>query len=72
MNTIARYIALPVVSAGIIGGAAVGLAGVAGAATTTQTTGHPYAPSVTAKPAAVQAPGWHNHHGIWKVNGLTK
>ena len=32
---IARYIALPIVSAGIIGGAALGLAGMASAATTT-------------------------------------
>ena len=32
---IARYIALPIVSAGIIGGAALGLAGMANAATTT-------------------------------------
>ena len=31
---IARYIALPIVSAGIIGGAALGLAGMASAATT--------------------------------------
>ena len=31
---IARYIALPIVSAGILGGAALGLAGMANAATT--------------------------------------
>ena len=34
MNTFARLVALPIVSAGIIGGAALGLAGAANAATT--------------------------------------
>ncbi len=72
-NMIARYIALPVVSAGIIGGAALGLAGMANAATSTEPTGpgHSYAPSVKAKPAPEAKPGWHNHHGIWQVESLT-
>jgi hypothetical protein len=42
-NTIARYIALPIVSAGIVGGAALGLAGMANAAT-------PTAPAAPATP----------------------
>lgn len=73
-NTIARYVALPIVSAGIFGGAALGLAGMANAASTTTPTGpgYSYAPSVKAHPAPNQMPGWHNHHGVWHVNALTK
>ena len=72
-NMIARCIALPVVSAGIIGGAALGLAGMANAATSTEPVGpgHSYAPSVKAHPAPEATPGWHNHHGIWQVESLT-
>jgi hypothetical protein len=71
-NMIARYIALPVVSAGIFGGAALGLAGMANAATTTQPTGpgYSYSPSVKAKPAPEAMPGWRNHKGIWHINAL--
>jgi hypothetical protein len=29
--------------------------------------GYSYAPSVKAKPAPTQKPGWHNHHGIWHI-----
>ena len=70
-NMIAR-IALPVVSAGILGGAALGLAGMANAATVTQPSGsgYSYSPSVKAQPAPTQKPGWHNHHGVWHVNAL--
>jgi hypothetical protein len=55
----ARYFALPVVSAGIIGAAALGLAGAASAATSTQPTGpgYSYAPSVKAQPAPEAQPG---------------
>jgi hypothetical protein len=65
-RTFARYIALPVVSAGIIGGAALGLAGMASAATSTEPTGpgYSYAPSVTAHPAPDAVPGHHWHHGV--------
>ena len=75
-NMIARYVtlaALPIVSAGIFGGAALGLAGAAGAATTNAPSGpgYSYAPSVKAKPAPEQKPGWHNHKGIAHVNALT-
>ena len=71
-NTIARYIALPIVSAGIFGGAALGLAGMANAATPTEPhgPGYSYAPSVKAHPAPTQKPGWHNHHGIWHIDAL--
>ena len=67
---IARYIALPIVSAGIIGGAALGLAGMANAATPTGPVGpgYSYSPSVKAHPAPEATPGWHNHHGVWHVS----
>jgi hypothetical protein len=68
---IARYIALPIVSAGILGGAALSLAGMASAATTTTQNG----PNVTivttpdtyAKPAPNAIPGWYFHHGIGRL-----
>ena len=65
---IARYIALPIVSAGIIGGAALGLAGMANAATTTtqDSTGTSIVttPDTYAKPAPNAMPGWRHHHGV--------
>ena len=64
---IARYIALPIVSAGILGGAALGLAGMANAATTiTQdSTGSSIvtSPDTHARPALDAMPGWRHHHG---------
>jgi hypothetical protein len=64
---IARYIALPVVSAGILGGAALGLAGMASAATTAtdHSTGTAIvtSPDTYAKPAPSALPGWRHHHG---------
>lgn len=70
--TFARYFALPIVSAGIIGGAALGMAGMANAAPQNQPTapGHSYAPSVKAHPAPGALPGWHNHHGVNHVERL--
>ncbi len=66
-NIIARYIALPIVSAGILGGAALGLAGMANAeVTTTQNGGHTSivaTPDTYAKPAPSAIPGWRFHHG---------
>ncbi len=66
--TIARYIALPIVSAGIIGGAALGLAGMANATTTTtqDSTGTSIVttPDTYAKPAPTAMPGWRHHHGV--------
>src|ERR1700709_1222788 len=53
-------------AAGTIGAAALGLAGMANAATTGQTPtgpGYSYSPDTYAKPAPTGKPGWHNHHG---------
>lgn len=69
MNTIfARYIALPIVSAGILGGAALSLAGAAGATTTVNQNGGSVSivtsPDTYAKPAPNAIPGWYHHRGI--------
>ena len=74
MNTtrFARYLALPIVSAGIIGGAALGLAGAASAATTDDV--RPPAivatPNVKAHPAPDAMPGWRWHHGVYHLQNL--
>jgi hypothetical protein len=74
MNTttskIARYFALPIVSAGIIGGAALGMAGMANAATSSASDPHQAAPTVQAHPAPEAQPGWHGHHGVWHIQNL--
>jgi hypothetical protein len=68
MTSIIARIALPIVSAGIFGGAALGLAGMASAQTTTTETSTGSAivasPDTYAKPAPSALPGWHNHHGV--------
>ena len=71
-NVFARYLVLLTVGGSLLGGAAVGLAGMANAATPTEPTGpgHSYSPSVKAHPAPSQKPGWHNHHGIWHIDAL--
>jgi hypothetical protein len=71
-RTFGRYIALPFVSAGIIGTAALGMAGMANAATATEPTGpgYSYSPEVKAKPAPEAQPGWHGHHGVWHIQDL--
>ena len=71
-NVIARYLALPVVSAGILGAAALGLAGMANAATPTDPSGpgYSYSPSVKAHPAPNAMPGWHWHHGVYHLENL--
>ena len=65
-STIARYLALPLLSAGIIGGAALGLAGTANAAEGGAPTGSNAvaSPQIHAKPAPEAVPGyrWHRHH----------
>ena len=65
MMTITRLVALPILSAGIIGAAALGMAGAANAATSTQPTGpgYSYAPPVKAKPAPSALPGSAGRHG---------
>ncbi|RDH80300.1 hypothetical protein DVS77_00265 [Mycolicibacterium moriokaense] len=67
MNNIIARIALPVASAGILCGAALGLAGMANAAVTTTQQGSHTAivatPDTHAKPAPSAIPGWRFHHG---------
>jgi hypothetical protein len=68
---IARYIALPIVSVGVLGGAALGLAGMANAATTINQNGSSVSivtsPDTYAKPAPTAIPGWYYHHGIGRL-----
>ena len=67
----ARYFAMPIVSAGIIGGAALGLAGTAGAATTdVQQPNTVATPEVKAHPAPDAMPGHIWHHGVWHLGHL--
>ena len=74
-RNLARCIAVPV----IIGGAALGLAGMASAnpgpaapVTTTAPApvgpGYQYSPDHYATPAPTQTPGWQNHHGPNHMN----
>jgi len=69
-RSFARYIALSAVSAGIIGGAALGLAGMASAGTysyePTPRPGIVATPNTIARPPVVVMPGqrWHRHHGF--------
>jgi hypothetical protein len=62
----ARYIALPAVSAGILAGAALGLAGMANAGTYSyQPTPRPgivATPNTIARPPVVVMPGHRSHH----------
>jgi hypothetical protein len=67
----ARYFALPIVSAGIIGGAALGLAGAANASNTdVKPPAIVATPQVTAHPAPEAVPGWQWHHGIHHLPDL--
>ena len=67
MDSILARIALPIVSAGILGGAALGLAGMANAGvTTTQNDSGSHTaivatPDIYAKPAPGALPGWRYH-----------
>jgi hypothetical protein len=64
---IARYIAVPL----FLGGAALGMAGMASAATYSQPADPGFtAPSVKAHPAPGATPGWHNHHGEYHIRNL--
>lgn len=73
MNTharrLGRYFALPIVSAGIIGAATVGLAGIANAGTysydPTPRPGIVATPNVIARPPVIVIPGhrWHHDRG---------
>ena len=74
MNTtrFARYFALPIVSAGIIGGAALGLARAANAADNADVRGPDIVatPNVKAHPAPEALPGSLWHRGIYQVDVL--
>jgi hypothetical protein len=65
-----RYIALPAISAGILGGAALGMAGMANAGTysyePTPRPGIVATPNTIARPPIIVMPGhrWHNHHSF--------
>ncbi|MDT5001829.1 MAG: hypothetical protein QOK12_3934 [Mycobacterium sp.] len=66
----ARYIAIPA----MIGGAALGLAGMANATPAGQAPtgpGYSYSPTVKAQPAPAAKPGWHNNHGPAYIAHLT-
>ena len=71
-RSLARFIALPIVSAGVLGGAALGLAGMANAATVTTETSTGSAivasPDTYAKPAPNALPGWRHHHGVGRFD----
>ncbi|MCW2557131.1 MAG: hypothetical protein JWP55_1095 [Mycobacterium sp.] len=63
----ARYIAVPA----MIGGAALGLAGMANATAQAPTgPGYSYSPDTYAKPAPTAQPGWHNNHGPARIAHL--
>jgi hypothetical protein len=66
---IARYFTLPMISAGIIGAAAVGMAGMANATTLNNDPGF-HSPAIKAHPAPEATPGWRNHHGQFHIQNL--
>ena len=71
MKNVERFMALWLLSACIIGGAAIGLAATANAAATEPTgPGYSYSPGTYATPAPTQLPGWHNHHGPQHIANL--
>ncbi|MCV7421007.1 hypothetical protein H7K45_10700 [Mycobacterium yunnanensis] len=72
MNVIARSL----ITATVIGGAALGVAGIANAAPSTHTEpqgpGYSYSPGTYATPAPTVGPGWYGNHGpayIAHLNG---
>ena len=67
-SRMARYIALPIMSAGIIGGAALGMAGMANTTSTPSGPGFSYAPTVKAPMAA--AGQTHHHSGVTHIESL--
>lgn len=70
-NVMARYFAILIGSAGIIGGAALGMSGTANAATTdAQQPNIVAVPSVKAHPAPEALPGWHFHHGVYHIEQI--
>jgi hypothetical protein len=73
VTNFARCCTLSAVAAGMIGGAALGLAGMANAAAQAPTgPGYSYGPVVKAKPAPTAQPGWHNNHGPARIANLSQ
>ncbi|MDT5069063.1 MAG: hypothetical protein QOK02_5218 [Mycobacterium sp.] len=75
MTTIARNFARFVAVPAIIGGAALGLAGMASASTTAQAPsgpGYSYSPAVKAHPAPTATPGWYGNHGPARIANLSQ
>lgn len=71
---IARYVALPAVSAGILGGGALGLAGIANAGTypthdPSPRPGIVATPNVKAQPPVLGYPGHRWRHGGGRIAG---
>ena len=67
----ARYFAMPIVSAGIIGAGALALAGTASAADTDVRPPDIVAtPDTKAHPAPDAMPGWRWHHGVYHLQDL--
>jgi hypothetical protein len=73
-NVFARYLAMLVIGGSALGGAAVGLAGMANAQTVTQPTGpgYSYSPSVKAQPAPEMTPGQCHRHTMCTFSNLGK
>ena len=76
MTTILRLAALPIASAAILGGVALGLAGAANATAgpggqEPTGPGYSYAPQVHAHRAPTATPGWHGNHGPAHIAHLT-
>jgi hypothetical protein len=70
-KNIARTFALSIVSAGLIGGAALAMASMANATPYEPNgPGYSYATPVQAPPAPESVPGWHGHHGVWHVENV--
>jgi hypothetical protein len=71
-RSLARYIALPAVSAGILGGAALGLAGMANAGTysyePTPRPGIVATPNTIARPPVIVIPRHRHHDGGLIIN----
>jgi hypothetical protein len=76
MNKIFATVALPVASFGILGAAALGCAGLAGATAgiggqAPTGPGYSYSPQTHATPAPTVGPGWHDNHGPAYIAHLT-
>ncbi|CRZ17698.1 hypothetical protein [Mycolicibacterium neworleansense] len=69
MTKFSKALALPILSAGVFGAVALGLAGTA-AAQEPQGPGNLYSPDTYATPAPGMKPGWHNHHGPQRIMSI--